>query len=164
MYNHYNQEVIAKRIKSKGILFLIYALMFLAVSIWQLISLNSSSNKDSFLLIVFLMAVFFFIFFMILSLLDLFKKKNAIIVQNKTLIIQVYKMEEIPFRDISKVEYSIRRSSKKSIIDVLFQVGTLYLTLNNERVIKIHQIKDVKRACYLLDEIIFKKDILDYDY
>lgn len=150
------KKMIGIRTKWIGILFLILSIIFCCVSAWLLYSLKMASNPITLLVVMTIIVIAITIIFIMITILNLLKKRLAIYIHNDELVIIKYKEKCIKFSDIKNIQYR-EYTLNNSIINLKFKFGKIIITLNNDKVIKIDDIKNVKNVCMELRQEILEE-------
>ena len=150
-------QLIGKRIIWRGVMYLLYALMFIVVSIWLFISIKATSNPDTFLITTFCLTVVISIMFLIIAVPKLLRRKDAIYVDLNSLIIRKNKDISISFTDIENIQLSFNKYHMGSRSYRNFSSGKIVITLKNNKIVYVDDIKDVENVCYSLRKIVLNK-------
>lgn len=151
-------ELVGTRTKWQGIVFLFAFICFGVYSYWLLYSLNSTNNPDSLLVVMTILVLIFGIVFLVCSVLVFTKKKKALYISWKKLIVFNYHEKDIEFSNIASIKYR-ENTTRYKFVSTGRCSGTIYITLKDNKVIKAKDIKDVKNVCMILNEKIFIKKI-----
>ena len=151
-----------KRVKVIRYLFIFIFIMFLVVDSWLFYSMSQSSNPDSLLVAMAIVVAVIDIIFLILTILNFFKRTNAIEVKDGKLIIYNYKKIVVNFNDVKDIKYIpyMGPSGKYNIFGIGWRTtGQIVIYLHNNKKIYVSDIKKVSTACVDLRKIVL--DISD---
>ncbi len=150
-------QLIGKRIIWRGVMYLLYALMFIVVSIWLFISIKATSNPDTFLITTFCLTVVISIMFLIIAVPKLLRRKDAIYVDLNSLIIRKNKDSSILFTDIENIQLSFNKYHMGGRRYRNFSSGKIVITLKNNKIVYVDDIKDVENVCVSLRKIVLNR-------
>lgn len=146
-----------KRVKLIRYLLIFIFIMFLVVDSWLFYSMSQSSNPDSLLVAMAIVVAIIDIIFLILTILNFFKKTDAIEVKYEKLIIYNYKKIVVNFNDVKDIKYIPYRGAygKYNIFGIGWRTtGQIVIYLRNNKIIYISDIKNVSKACTDLRKIV----------
>lgn len=151
--------MVYKRTKAYGFLFLFIGIFFVPVFIWEFISLLSSKNKPEALLVVAAVLTFgISLTCFIYSTLDFIKKKDAITIKDKGVILKTYKEHVISFDQIKSIKYHKNHVHNDGLLFAAIHgmAGTGYIvfTLNDGKKLYAKDVMDVEEVCLALREVI----------
>lgn len=150
-------EIVATRIKWIKYLFLFVFLMFTAVDIWLIISILNSKGLNTSLSIMITLVSLISLTMLIITIINFIKNKNPVIIKDNKIIIKNIKEKAIEINDIKKIMYRTYRCSNR-IFNFEYKSGNLIFILNNDKKIKVNDIKNVKETCIKIKGIVFKEN------
>lgn len=141
-------KLVGRRVFWRNIIFLLCGLMFIGVSVWLYISMKAASNPKTLLVVMFYICVALAIILFIIGSLMFLRRKDAIYLDNETLVIRNYKDKIVTFDDITNIQMSTYRYATSGII---------VITLKNNKKIFVNDIRNIKKVCFLLRKIVLDK-------
>ncbi len=153
--------MVFNRTKAYAWIFTILFILFVPVVIWLFISLSSSKgNPDSLLVVMTIVCLCLDILFLALSIIHTLQKKDAITIKDKQVILKTYKEQVIEFNEIIDIKrhcnYFNARGSAIAASIGLLSSGYIEFTLKDGKKVYIKDIKNVRKVCTTLREIILK--------
>lgn len=151
--------MVFNRTKAYAWIFTFLLISFIPVVIWLFISLGSSKgNPETLLVVMTIVCLCLDILFLVLSIIHILQKKDAITIKDKQVILKTYKEQVIEFKDIIDIRrhcnyFSARGSAIAASIGLLGS-GYIEFTLNDGKKVYIKDIKNVRKVCTSLREII----------
>lgn len=147
-------KLIGERISWKKYIYLFSSLVFLIIDIYQIVGILES-NKDQTMKVIVVSIISVFVFLLILlTALEFLKGKKALLIDNDKLIVKLYSKHIINFNNIKDIKYTYNRSSKLG----QYESGRITIYLNNNKVIKVDDIKCVNSVCNNLRNTILKEN------
>ncbi len=150
-----------KRVSWYGYLYAFLFLCFLGTDIWLWISLSASKKEiDPLLLSMAILCLILTIAFSLSSILFFAMEKEVIRLENNNLIINVYKEQKIPYKDIKDIRYrvnSMSSNARRGLGSMDYKSGTIVITLGTGKIIRIKYVKNVEDVCLYLRDIILVK-------
>lgn len=129
------------------------------IDIWLFYSFSLSDKKDGLLTAMTFIILGVSIFLFIVTILNFIKKRNAILIQDKKVIMSEYKERIVDFKDIKNIQFCLDYSGGgKKISYGIYRSGKIIFTLNDDKKITNTNIDDVKNVCHQLREMILIKE------
>ena len=150
-------QLIGKRIIWNTVMYLLYAIMFIGVSIWLYISMKAASNPDTFLVAMFYLTLGASVVFLTVTVFMSLRKNDAIYVDLNALIIRNIKDISIPFTDIENIQMTFYKHPINKKICKRYTSGIIVITLKNNKKIYVRDIKDLENVCYSLRKIVLNR-------
>lgn len=147
-------EIVGLRVSWKKYLYLFFFLLFACVDAWLIYSISQTKKLDSILLITMIVISFVDILFLVMTIIKFSKKKNAIKVSNDEVILENSKLNKIKFVDIKNIQYRQYKSGDK--LGFRYKSGDIIFTLNDDKNVKVNDIKNVIEVCEKLRNMILK--------
>lgn len=133
----------AYRIIWKKYLFLILTIMFLIVDVFLFYSLKESSKTNTMLNVMAIVVLGIDVLLFVFTILNFIKKKDAVIIDGNTIILNNYKKVIVELNKVIDIKYLKSRSSKIGTLNS----GRLEFYLQDSKKIYVNDIRNVKNAC-----------------
>ncbi len=151
--------MVYKRTKAYGFLFLFIGISFVPVFKWEFISLLSSKNKPELLLVVAAVLTFgISLVCFIYSILDFIKKKDAITIKDKEVVLKTYKEYVISIDQIKDIKYHKNHVNNDGLLFAAIigtaDTGYIVFTLNDGKKLYVKEVMNVSEVCTALRELI----------
>lgn len=146
-------KVIGQRVIWKKYFLLLIFVSLLCVDIWEFYSISKAKSVDTFLYVIAFVILTLCILIAVFTILCFIKKKDAIIVKDKKVIVREYKEKEIDFTDIKEINY---RLESKGRYQSATKTGEIRFILNSGEKIKVTDLMNVKETCNVLNNLVFE--------
>ena len=157
-------KTIGIRIRWVKYLLLFVFLCMTGVDIWLFYSLSIALTKekgpDTMLWVMPFLVLAIAILLFVLTILNLIKKHDAILIQDDKVIIRNYKVKTIDFKDIKNIQYRLSVGGSGGPHGIGFgtyKSGKIIFTLSDGKTISVDEIKETKSTCAELRNIVLKE-------
>lgn len=157
-------KTIGIRIRWVKYLLLFVFLCMTGVDIWLFYSLSIALTKekgpDTMLWVMPFLVLAIAILLFVLTILNLIKKHDAILIQDDKVIIRNYKVKTIDFKDIKNIQYRLNVGGSGGPHGIGFgtyKSGKIIFTLSDGKTISVNEIKETKSTCAELRNIVLKE-------